>query len=43
MTSKKRFTMRNSYGIEIANNEDHAFLITLVITLDRLGVYASLI
>ena len=33
--SKKFFSMTDSYGVEIAGDEDHAFILALIIVLDQ--------
>lgn len=35
IVNKKWFSFSDSYGVEIADGEDHAFLLTLVIVIDQ--------
>jgi len=36
VVSKKFFSLSDTYGVEIAGNEDQAFILTLVIVLDQI-------
>lgn len=33
--SKKWFSLTDTYGIDISENEDHAFILSLIIVLDK--------
>lgn len=35
IVSKKYFSLSDTYGVEIAGNEDHAFILSLIIVLDQ--------